>query len=54
MAEPPFPPPDPKRPYDWSRDVEWGDGDPGWQTWLALIAATMALAVAMYLLFTIP
>lgn len=29
MAEPPFPPPGPRRPFDWQRDApEWGEE--GW------------------------
>jgi hypothetical protein len=47
MAEPP---------YDWRKsDPELGDGlDPDWRTWLALIAALVCVAIAMYLLWQLP
>jgi hypothetical protein len=54
MAEPPWPPSDPSRPYDWERDdVEWGERGltPDSHGCLMVVIGWAVLAVAIVLLY---
>jgi len=55
LAEPPFPPPDPRRPFDWQRDdPEWGDGPAEDRIGcLLVVLALVALVIGLLILVSV-